>query len=153
MSLNLKDDVLRAIRDTNPGYIPPASVKFNPPNIGSSVQKPCKYKTPCGWCDKWDKKCDMKTPETPIINQCDYPTNKICQSEEDHEWECCTISTAGSTFVCKKCGAYKSYPTEYRDYVSTTISNNKDLNNITNGNGLELSDLYTVKIAGIRKEN
>ena len=21
----------------------------------------CPYKTPCGWCTKWDKKCDKKT--------------------------------------------------------------------------------------------
>ena len=20
----------------------------------------CTYETPCGWCTKWDKKCDMK---------------------------------------------------------------------------------------------
>ena len=20
----------------------------------------CKYETPCGWCTKWDKKCDKK---------------------------------------------------------------------------------------------
>lgn len=20
----------------------------------------CVYKTPCGWCSKWDKKCDRK---------------------------------------------------------------------------------------------
>lgn len=36
-------------------------VKTNPPNVGSSVQrpkKPCTYETPCGWCSKWDKKCD-----------------------------------------------------------------------------------------------
>ena len=23
----------------------------------------CVYETPCGWCSKWDKKCDQKTPE------------------------------------------------------------------------------------------
>lgn len=33
----------------NPNYIPLASVK-----------KPCCYETPCGWCTKWDKKCDKK---------------------------------------------------------------------------------------------
>ena len=44
---------------------PPTSgsnaVKMNPPNVGSSVQRskqPCTYETPCGWCSKWDKKCD-----------------------------------------------------------------------------------------------
>lgn len=33
----------------NPNYVPPASVKEN-----------CTYETPCGWCTKWDKKCDCK---------------------------------------------------------------------------------------------
>lgn len=23
----------------------------------------CTYSTPCGWCAKWDKKCDKKIPE------------------------------------------------------------------------------------------
>ena len=23
----------------------------------------CPYETPCGWCSKWDKKCDKKMPE------------------------------------------------------------------------------------------
>ncbi len=30
----------------------------------------CTYETPCGWCTKWDKKCDKKigcgtSPDTP----------------------------------------------------------------------------------------
>lgn len=24
------------------------------------------YETPCGWCAKWDKKCDRKIPENII---------------------------------------------------------------------------------------
>ena len=23
----------------------------------------CVYETPCGWCSKWDKKCNKKTPK------------------------------------------------------------------------------------------
>ena len=26
----------------------------------------CNYITPCGWCEKWDKKCDLKTGEVNI---------------------------------------------------------------------------------------
>ena len=86
----------------------------------------CIYETPCGWCSKWDKECDKKTPKrgqraksNPVDDMVDENTNKyikevfnnkICQSEEDHEWECCGVSTAGSTFVCKKCFAHKTYP-------------------------------------------
>ena len=33
----------------NPNQIPPASVKIT-----------CTHSTPCGWCTKWDKKCDKK---------------------------------------------------------------------------------------------
>ena len=33
----------------NPNYVPPASVR-----------EFCTYETPCGWCTKWDKKCDKK---------------------------------------------------------------------------------------------
>lgn len=30
----------------------------------------CPYETPCGWCSKWDKKCDKKMPKKyrdPIV--------------------------------------------------------------------------------------
>ena len=37
-------------------------------------------------------------------------TNTICKSEEDHEYECCGVSTAGSDYRCKKCGEYKRVP-------------------------------------------
>lgn len=67
---------------------PPPPLK--PPTSGSNAQKPyaalferepktspgiilpndictitiiCPYETPCGWCTKWDKKCDKKIPE------------------------------------------------------------------------------------------
>lgn len=68
----------------------------------------CTYKTPCGWCAKWDKKCDRKIPESPILKE--TLTNKICKSDEDHEWVCCGISTKGSHYRCTKCGAYKTVP-------------------------------------------
>jgi hypothetical protein len=35
-----------------PNYTPPPSV---PP-----VRMSCTYETPCGWCTKWDKKCNKK---------------------------------------------------------------------------------------------
>lgn len=30
----------------------------------------CVYETPCGWCSKWDKKCDNKIPEQGQITKC-----------------------------------------------------------------------------------
>ena len=61
MSMNLKDDILNAMRNPTPPTSGSNAVK--PPNVGSSVQtpkRPCIYETPCGWCTKWDKKCDKK---------------------------------------------------------------------------------------------
>lgn len=74
----------------------------------------CVYETPCGWCSKWDKKCDKKTPEqekeTKYNFIYDNITNKICQSESDHEWECTGMSTTGTTYMCRKCHARKTVP-------------------------------------------
>lgn len=95
----------------NPNYVPPASVK-----------KPCPYELPCGWCTKWDKKCDKKIgPErgqrvniNPVDDAIDEPigiiVNKICVSESDHEWECVGMSTGGSTYRCRKCYTHKTIP-------------------------------------------
>ena len=34
-----------------------------PPTNGTNAvkpKKPCPYETPCGWCTRWEKKCDKK---------------------------------------------------------------------------------------------
>ena len=46
--------------------------------------------------------------------------NKMCVEESDHEWECCGMSTGGSSYRCKKCGAYKTIPIECEE-ISVTI--------------------------------
>lgn len=93
----------------------------------------CVYETPCGWCSK----CNKKIPErgqrakcNPVDDVIDdigesikVVTNKICKSELDHEWECIGVSTTGTTFRCKKCGAYKTYPIEHDDKIIVTILN------------------------------
>jgi hypothetical protein len=89
----------------------------------------CVYKTPCGWCSKWDKECDekmytssyrMKHPK-PIVVRDEAFANKMCVEESDHEWECCGISTVGTDYICKKCGTHKTYPHDYNDKISVTI--------------------------------
>ena len=40
----------------------------------ASVKRTCTYSTPCGWCIKWDKKCDKRIG-------CDSPSLKIPESE------------------------------------------------------------------------
>ena len=104
----------------NPNYVPPASVR--PKN------EPCTYSTPCGWCTKWDKKCDKKIEswreqrvkinpvDDAIDESIETQINKICTSESDHEWECCGVSTAGSDYRCKKCYAHKMIP-----YATTVL--------------------------------
>jgi len=32
----------------------------------------CPYETPCGWCSKWDKKCDKKIPERGLRAKGDF---------------------------------------------------------------------------------
>ena len=122
----------------NLGYQPTEPISTKPPspptsgsnavkpsNVGSSVQRSkqfCPYETPCGYCTKWDKKCDKKIgPErgqraniNPVDDTVDEPigiiVNKICVSESDHEWEFVGISTGGSTYMCRKCYAHKNIP-------------------------------------------
>ena len=89
MNFNLKDPILKSVQKArdfdaavterktqrfkkptvpqqyNPPPMPPVkpSAQTNPPNVGSSVQPPkqhCPYETPCGWCSKWDKKCNSQ---------------------------------------------------------------------------------------------
>lgn len=47
----------------------------------------CVYETPYGWCSKWDKKCDKKTPERGQRAKCnpidDAAVNKMCQDESN----------------------------------------------------------------------
>lgn len=101
----------------------------------------CVYETPCGWCSKWDKKCDKQILErgqrikvNPVDDAMDASvkailTNMICESDSDHEWDCCVMSTIGSTYRCKKCGTFKTFPVDYK--VSTTILNEKTLSTPT----------------------
>lgn len=83
----------------------------------------CVYETPCGWCSKWDKKCDRNIPErgqrvkcNPVDDAADKTlVNKMCKSESDHEQEICTYSTssAGMTYRCRNCGDIKTEPYDF----------------------------------------
>lgn len=65
----------------------------------------CVYETPCGWCSKWDKKCDKKSPDVVINDK----ANVACKSDFDHEWEwVSSLSTGGTTYICKNCGKRKT---------------------------------------------
>jgi hypothetical protein len=46
----------------------------------------CVYETPCGWCSKWDKKCNKNTSE-----------KKTCVH---HAW----VEEQKGIYKCAKCG-------------------------------------------------
>ena len=57
----------------------------------------CIYSTPCGWCAKWDKKCDKKIPErglrvkiNPIDDAIDFSYGKCfdCKYDAGCDKEC-----------------------------------------------------------------
>ena len=145
MSISLKEDILNAVRDSKnartyraktpkfreptapPQYEAPPMPPVKPPKPptsgsnavkSSNVQKSCPYSTPCGWCTKWDKKCDKKpynyepnVKTSPIGDSGLILTlNKPCKDDADHEWVDSSISTEGYACICKKCGAYKTMP-------------------------------------------
>ena len=82
------------------------------------LTRQCTYSTPCGWCTKWDKKCDKKIGCEKQKQSYDFSAdvNKACISESDHEWECCGISSIGWDYICKKCYTHKHIP-----YETTTL--------------------------------
>ena len=71
--------------------------------------KDCAYSTPCGWCTKWDKKCDKKIPERGLrakaniidetvrpCNECDHKGWDMPQCKE------CNIANGFKYFERKK---------------------------------------------------
>ena len=53
----------------------------------------CTYSTPCGWCAKWDKKCDNKIGcEPPILNMSPSISNKLLATIQDGVYKTTMIS-------------------------------------------------------------
>lgn len=98
-----------------PTMPPVKPLKTNPPNVGSSVQKPkqpCTYETPCGWCTKWDKECDNKlyTASERLARESAIKKILHINSECDHEWIWSGTSEKTDTYICKKCNEIKIEP-------------------------------------------
>lgn len=74
-------------RNPNCGYQPQYTSTQNPPmppTSGSNAVQPsppCTYSTPCGWCAKWDKKCDKKIPECGLRAKCNFIEDAIDSSD------------------------------------------------------------------------
>lgn len=47
--------------------------------------EPCRYITPCGWCWKWDKKCDNKIGcgEPPVLKMSHSISNEVIATIQD----------------------------------------------------------------------
>ena len=68
----------------------------------------CVYETPCGWCSKWDKKCDKIAEKAQLIDNID---KFVYMANCDHEWTHMTSnSTTGRIYICSKCGATRTEP-------------------------------------------
>ena len=62
----------------------------------------CTYKTPCGWCTKWDKKCDMKTPERGLRAKANIidEARRFCDECDSQGWD---------MPECKECNAANNF--------------------------------------------
>lgn len=87
----------------NFGYQPisKSPEKPTPPKTGSKVQSKemnCTYETPCGWCTKWDKKCDNKMPERGLRAKANIidETSSPCDECDKVGWD---------MPECKECNA------------------------------------------------
>ena len=45
----------------------------------------CIYETPCGWCSKWDKKCDLKQFKHELKNSLNLADEDLKNSIYDAE--------------------------------------------------------------------
>ena len=63
-NLGYQPTILTSTKPPKPPTSGSNAVKPSPvavlPNDISTIEITCQYETPCGWCCKWDKKCDKK---------------------------------------------------------------------------------------------
>lgn len=59
----------------------------------------CDYRTPCGWCSKWDKKCDKKigTTTSTKINTNQFNENDIAITKADIFTKYCRDCSDGTS--------------------------------------------------------
>ena len=46
----------------------------------------CPYETPCGWCTKWDKRCDKKIGGYPTVDPTDKKPKGPCFKCDSYEY-------------------------------------------------------------------
>lgn len=56
----------------------------------------CDYRTPCGWCSKWDKKCDKKIGPATQINTNQFNENDMAITKADIFTKFCRDCPSGT---------------------------------------------------------
>lgn len=73
----------------------------------------CKYRLPCGRCDKFNKECDA--PKDNVLNEC------------EHSWEVTSFDLKNDDlyfyYTCRKCGSIRVTPLS--SYVFDKTKNNE----------------------------
>ena len=100
-------------------------------------EKSCKYRLPCGWCDRLNDKCIFEREceaIKPSKNQDNDFVREVLDTQTEtaiciHEWEFVNnINTAGCVYRCRKCGAMKTEPINIDLQKYITVSSNEKLN-------------------------
>lgn len=72
----------------------------------------CKYRLPCGWCDRRNEKCELLQESIVSNNQSDPVMNFIATLPAycDHVWIQNGSSSNANYYVCTKCNTTKTEP-------------------------------------------
>lgn len=65
----------------------------------------CAYETPCGWCSKWDKKCDRKIGTATQISTKQYEDTYLSVLQVDKIETHLTDSATSISSKPKRCGS------------------------------------------------
>lgn len=67
----------------------------------------CTYSTPCGWCAKWDKKCDKKIGGYPTVSD---KVQKKTVFKTPNASPCSSCTENAKIFsLCAECGGAPDY--------------------------------------------
>lgn len=96
--------------------------------------KDCKYRLPCGWCDRKNQLCTYEEQSTEKITvDIDSISTQPAPVACNHNWELMSaLTTAGIPYRCTICGAIKTEPFNYplNDWITTTNNEESSQNSI-----------------------
>ena len=95
----------------------------------------CKYRLPCGWCDRLNDKCVFEQvceAIKPSKNQDSNYTKEILDTQSKrticiHEWELDGYSTGGFHYRCRLCNCTKTEPSVLTCNVSFSSKSDKTI--------------------------